>query len=244
MSGANSSAEAPKYDYEAIEPGHYDAIYHERRGIRSKWHHLKFERLAAALGRFERHLDIGCGPGTFIGSLSGGGHSTGVDIAPAQIAYAQQRYSAPNREFRAIAPGPLPFPEGTFDLVTMVELVEHLEESESLALLGEARRVLRPGGRLILTTPNYAAFWPILEKLVNRFGTIDYADQHISQHQQASLRGLLERAGFHVETLETFLLSGPFFAALGWRTADWADRAEPAWIRRRLGHLLLAKATR
>ncbi len=235
---------APQYDYEAIEPGHYDAIYHERKGVRSKWHHLKFERLARSLGAYERHLDIGCGPGTFVGSLGGPGHSTGVDIAPAQIEYASAHYGGPDREFRTVSPEALPFRDGAFDLVTMVELVEHLTEEDCLRLMAEVRRVLRPGGRLILTTPNYAAFWPLLEKLVNRFGTIDYADQHISKYRRGSLRMLLVRAGFRVEMVETFLFTGPFFAALGWGAADWAERSEPAWIRKRIGHLLIAQAVR
>ncbi len=67
--------------------------------------------------------------------------------------------------FLTIQPGRLPYDDRTFDVVTIIELVEHLHDAEALELLEEASRVTAPGGRLILTTPNYASIWPLLERL-------------------------------------------------------------------------------
>lgn len=46
--------------YDAIPTGYYDAVFHRRRGVQSKWHHLKFERLRRAVAGCTDHLDIGC----------------------------------------------------------------------------------------------------------------------------------------------------------------------------------------
>jgi 2-polyprenyl-3-methyl-5-hydroxy-6-metoxy-1,4-benzoquinol methylase len=76
------------YDYESIDPGYYDRVYRRGSGIQSKWHHLKFSYLRRLLRPGIDHLDIACGPGTFIGSLEPSIRSTGVDIAATQVRYA------------------------------------------------------------------------------------------------------------------------------------------------------------
>src|SRR5262245_9552091 len=78
------------FDYTTIPAGHYDRAYQRGRGIQSKWHHLKFERVAQQLAGHERVLDIGCGPGTLLGSLGDEHESVGVDITAPQIDYANE----------------------------------------------------------------------------------------------------------------------------------------------------------
>ena len=56
------------YDYDAIDVGYYDAVFHRNQGMQSKWHQLKFDRIRRELGQPQKHLDIACGPGTFIGT--------------------------------------------------------------------------------------------------------------------------------------------------------------------------------
>jgi SAM-dependent methyltransferase len=232
------------FDYDGIPPGYYDEIFGRNKGIQSKWHHLKFARIRQELGLYARHLDVACGPGTFLGTLSGPGHSVGLDVAAAQIEFARRKYAAPHRSFQLMQPGVLPAADASVDVVTMIELVEHLTPDDSATLLAEVRRVLRPGGRLILTTPNYGALWPLLEILVNRFGKIDYSGQHIAPFRKKTLRSLLDDCGFHIDSTDAYLFAGPFAALFGWRTADWLSWLEPRWLTRRLGHLLLAKASK
>lgn len=233
-----------EFDYESIPSGHYDSVFRRRAGVQSKWHHLKFDRFRACLQGPLKHLDIACGPGTFIGTLEPGIESTGVDIAQSQIDYAESAYGAPGKRFDVVAPGRLPYADGEFDVATCIELLEHLTPDDGLTLLREARRVIAPGGRLLLSTPDYGGGWPVLEWLVNRLGGVSYEDQHITHFTRARLAVLLERAGFADVAVERYQFLAPFAAALGWRMADVVRRCEPRWLTDRFGFLLFATAWR
>jgi ubiquinone/menaquinone biosynthesis C-methylase UbiE len=98
-------------------------------------------------------LDIGCGTGYGTSELAQCGLSAvGIDIAPEAVAYARAHYSQPNLRYVAASATALPFADSTFDLVTGFEVIEHL--SEWRGLLAEARRVLRPEGVFLVSTPN------------------------------------------------------------------------------------------
>ncbi len=239
-----ASAAKGGFDYDALPAGYYDQVFHRRRGVQSKWHHLKFAQLRRGMAGLRDHLDIGCGPGTFIATLPEGHRSVGIDIAAPQIAHAETRYATARREFRVVEPGPLPFADESFDVVTLVELIEHLPDEQNRRLLAEARRVLRPGGRLLASTPNYASLWPALELLVDRLGRVPYRDQHITHYTRGRLSALLEAAGFADVRVCGYMLAAPFAAALGWRIADLIARLEPAALTDRFGLLLLASGSK
>ncbi len=233
---------AKEFDYDTIDIGYYDRIYRKCEGIQSKWHHLKFTHLRGYFRAPQYHLDIGCGPGTFIGTLDEAIESVGIDIALPQILYARANYGAPWRKFEVIERGRLPFDAGTFDVVTCIELVEHLPLDEALSLCVEARRVLKPDGLFVVTTPDYGGLWPALEWLVNRLGDVSYEDQHITHFTRKRLAGLLDEAGFDHRRVSRFQFLAPFVAALGWRLADRVARLEPGFLTSRLGFLLVGEA--
>lgn len=190
---------------------------------------------------YARHLDIGCGPGTFIGTLGGGARSTGVDLADSQIQYAQREYGTDNHDFQCMPAGKFHFDEGAFDVVTIIELIEHLHVDIIENLLSEALRVLSPGGKLIITTPNYGSLWPLLEKVVNARSQISYEDQHITFFKRKRLLDLLKRSGFTQNSATTFQGSAPFFAALSWKLADLVQSIENPILSRGMGFLLLGE---
>ena len=231
----------PKFAYDSIEWGYYDKVFRRCAGVQSKWHHLKFARIRSEMPHYDSHLDIGCGPGTFIGTLESAALSMGVDISADQIAYAQKRYGSPNHQFKRIDPGPLPFEAGSFQVVTIIELIEHLSMKDNLALRREAFRVLQPDGLLLISTPNYASLWPLVERLVNRFGEISYAHQHISRFNRSRLDALVQQAGFSQTRVDAYQFVSPFLACLNWRLADVVYRLEPKHLVSRFGLLLLGR---
>lgn len=232
------------YDYKTIPIGYYDDVFHRRKGVQSKWHHLKFQRIAKEIEGSEKHLDIGCGPGTFIGTLPTAHKSLGVDIAPGQVAYAAERYGEPAKNYQVIAPGPLPFPDGVFDVVTLVELIEHLEPPAVFALLSEAVRVLKPGGKLVASTPNYQGLWPMIEAMVNKLGEVSYEDQHINKYDKTRLVQEMSPLGLEGLDVSCYMFASPFTAFLGWGVADAINWLEPGFITKRFGLLLLATGTK
>jgi ubiquinone/menaquinone biosynthesis C-methylase UbiE len=104
-------------------------------------------------------LDVGCGPGTVVGQLARRFDVTavGVDVSRPMIDVA--RREVPEASFHVAAAEDLPFAEATFDAVVMRMVVHHLDRPRAFA---EMRRVLRPSGRLAITTTDpsgFESFW-------------------------------------------------------------------------------------
>jgi ubiquinone/menaquinone biosynthesis C-methylase UbiE len=96
-------------------------------------------------------LDVGCGAGQLVGELMRRGYEAwGADISEAMVAYAREHFG-PDR-FRAGDIEHLPFPDDTFDAVMCLGVMEYLNQDE--AALREIWRVLKPGGRAVITTPS------------------------------------------------------------------------------------------
>ncbi len=240
ISGLAKRAQAPDNQ---IPPGYYDEVYRRAKGIQSKWHHLKFARIYDELKDSTRHLDIGCGPGTFIGTLGEEYYSVGIDTAISQIDFARQSYGNTHKSFQCIIDEDLTlFPDESFDVVTIIDLFEHLLPEQNQRLLKEAIRVLRPEGRLIVSTPNYGGLWPILETLLNWWGPISYANLHITQYTKASLTHLIEMSGLEEVSVNAYMFAAPFTACFGWHFADLVAQLEPKAVTKECGFLLLATA--
>lgn len=135
----------------------------------------------------DRVLDLGCGDGTFTAALSATGtHPTGADIAEAALERARDRH--PAADYVRIEPhGPWPFPDAAFDAIWAGEVMEHVADTERW--LNEVRRVLRPGGRLLVTTPSIGP----LRRLRR---APDPRGQHLRFYTRRSLRDLLADMGF------------------------------------------------
>jgi SAM-dependent methyltransferase len=98
-------------------------------------------------------LDAGCGSGYGSAELAKTGAAvTGADISGEAVTYARERFGAQGIRFVEAPCESLPFETGAFDLVTAFEVIEHLERWREM--LAEANRVLKPGGVLLVSTPN------------------------------------------------------------------------------------------
>lgn len=132
-------------------------------------------------------LDVGCGGGRTIETLAGlapNGKVFGVDYAAASVA-ASKRHNASliasgRVDVQQASVSSLPFPPSTFDVITAVET--HYYWPDFVADLREVRRVLKPGGRILIVAETYrrkggldALFGPVMRLLGGRFLT---ADEH------------------------------------------------------------------
>jgi 2-polyprenyl-3-methyl-5-hydroxy-6-metoxy-1,4-benzoquinol methylase len=186
-----------------------------------------------------RHLDVGCGPGTLIGLLDDRFVSTGIDISTNEIGYAQREYGSDSKRFFAVSARALPDDCRDYDVATVVEVIEHLTPAELDDVLGATIERLRPGGKLVVTTPNFRSAWPLVEMLVNRFGEVNYGQQHINRFTPRRLRRLLHDLGLQDVRVHPYLAVAPFAAPLGWRLADGLASLRRGPLERVAGLLLL-----
>jgi SAM-dependent methyltransferase len=128
---------------------------------RDRWWNLDFLDLMAArlgLGSVHDALDVGCGQGHWTRlvarMLSADARIVGVDREPAWVERAATLADARTR-FTCGEAEALPFPDASFDLVTCQTLLIHVRDPG--AVIAEMRRVLRPGGRVLLCEPNNLA---------------------------------------------------------------------------------------
>jgi SAM-dependent methyltransferase len=101
-----------------------------------------------------RILDAGCGSGRNMVELAAFGDVTGLELADASVERAR------SRAVGAVAQGSvdaIPFDAASFDLAVSLDVIEHLPDDRPA--LGELRRVVRPGGTLLVTVPAYQWLW-------------------------------------------------------------------------------------
>lgn len=143
-----------------------------------------------ALPAAARILDAGCGSGRNMVELERRGDVRGVELAPASVEAARARgvgdVVAGSLEER------LPFDGGAFDLAVALDVLEHLREDEPV--LRELARVVAPGGRLVVTVPQYAWLW----------GEHDVLSHHRRRYTRALLVGRAAGAGWVPERLTAF----------------------------------------
>lgn len=156
----------------------------------------RFLRTQARPG--DRALDLGCGDGTLTGELARTASQViGAEVAQAAISRAAQRH--PDLRFELIPiDGPLPFADNEFDLVWSSEVIEHV--ADTARWLSEARRVLAPGGRLVLTTPSHGRLRLVLGG-IERYS--EPLGDHLHLYTRRSLTEVLGEFGFNPVNVQT-----------------------------------------
>jgi SAM-dependent methyltransferase len=187
--------------------------------------HVVAYRFAAERVAGMEVLDAGCGEGYGSSILAARAEKVlGIDLERDVIDHAAERY--PNVRFQAGDLATLAFPDGSFDAVVSFQVIEHLQSPRGFAT--ECARILRPGGVLVLSTPNRLTFSP--EGIRNPFHTVEFAP--------AELRGVLEDR-FNVQLLggtfhgprlalvERMMRTGLPERLISQPAPEW-----PAWLRR------------
>jgi SAM-dependent methyltransferase len=175
-----NSIAAADYDFRA----HDSVIPLQRFWQRSRYRYIT--ELIAGEGPV---LDVGCGSSHIIGALPKG--SVALDVLVNKLRF-NRRFPIPRVRGSGFT---LPFADESFPCVLSSQVIEHVPKEPSM--IDELCRVLRPGGRLVLGTPDYDQWqWVWIEKAYGMAAPGGYADEHISHYTQKGLLAEFAHRGY------------------------------------------------
>ncbi|HKC84639.1 MAG TPA: methyltransferase domain-containing protein [Blastocatellia bacterium] len=160
-----------------------------------------------------RVLDIGCGAGATMDHLKRFGRPHGIDLSEIPLRFSRRR--GHQRTLRASATE-LPFDSESFDLVTALDVIEHLEDDARG--LAEIRRVLKPGAPAVIFVPAFQSLW----------GPNDVQSGHKRRYRLDQLRAVVENAGLRVERISYANVAMFIPIWLGRKILTWLGRDEQA----------------
>jgi SAM-dependent methyltransferase len=167
-----------------------DASIHEMFALEDRhWWFLGKRLLVAALLsnvdlRGRRVLDVGCGTGGVLSALGADAVAVGVDRSRAALTYCRRRGI---RNLACADGDKLPFAPGSFDVVTMLDVLEHF--ADEAALLASVRALLAPGGTLLVSVPAFQFLWSAHDEVL----------QHVRRYTAGRLERVLAAADLVVE---------------------------------------------
>ena len=238
---------AGDYQYRAMQSGH---------PMQRFWHRGKLimidQLIRPHLRSGSRLLEIGCGAGNLLLQATvAGSYPVALDLSLQALTFVRSRLEevqsapkAPNGFACTQAIGEsLTFRDNLFECILLSEVIEHLEAPQ--VSIREAARVLCPGGRLLITTPNYRSFWPIMEWAVDRLNMAPKmaGEQHISRFHPSSLTKMLTESGLRMEYAGSIYNLSPFLSLI---SSEQANRQLQRELRGRTpwGMILVAVAVK
>jgi SAM-dependent methyltransferase len=194
-----NSIAAADYDYRA----HDSPIPLQRF-----WQRSRYRYVTELIDRQGPVLDVGCGSSHIIGALPPG--SVALDVLANKLRFAR-RFGVPLVRGSGFA---LPFADASFPCVLCSQVIEHVPMAGvAPSILDELCRVLKPGGRLVLGTPDYDRWeWVYIEKAYGFCAPGGYADEHISHYTRKGLLDEFARRGF-VHEATRYILRGELILA-------------------------------
>jgi SAM-dependent methyltransferase len=180
-------------------------------------------------------LDAGCGTGLLMQQLQPLGRVEGVDISEEALEFCRKRGLENVRRADVIE---LPFGDESFDMITALDVVEHLDDD--VAALREFRRVLRPGGRVFIFVPAHRWLWSLQDEV----------SHHRRRYTAHLLRETVESSALYVEResyVSTFLLPVIFLGRqwlkvlLRFRDVNTENNLHPAWSNGALKRVFLSE---
>jgi SAM-dependent methyltransferase len=174
-------------------------------------HHMRkrreyLDRVLGSCGRFHAALDLGCGDGVNLAWLSGyAEHIYGSDYNLLRLARAAHSHPAAAVFMADVTD--YPAQDASFDLIFFNHVLEHIPDDDRA--LAEARRILKPGGLLILGVPNEGAFfWQLAYALQP---SVRRASDHINFYTARSISEKCTRAGLRIREVHP----------IGWGVPHW-----------------------
>lgn len=221
----------------------YNAYYTGRAPQRF-WHYAKLKEAENALEIKEGDniLDVGCGSGLFSHFLANypGTHVTAIDANPNALEFARAKYSNTNLEFKLGLLDELNLPQNSFDKIVFLEVIEHISLEQGKQIMKTFAQLLKPGGKVVISTPNRKSLWPLIEwtfdvlKVVPNLGE----EQHEHLYSGKELEQTGAQAGLTLEKKSTINTFAPWLALLNWKLALTIHGLEMRYFKR-YGSILL-----
>lgn len=180
----------------SIKSADYDArAYFSLNPLQRYWQQKRHRIIMKFLGEQKKGaiLDLGCGTSLIIQQLP---HAVATDVLFNKLRFLKRT----NSKRILSSTFAIPCKGRVFDAIISSQVIEHIPSKKELFI--EFKRVLRPGGTLILGTPDYdKAAWNAIEWIYKKFPTT-YGHEHITHYTQKSLAALLEQFGFTIQNIE------------------------------------------
>jgi 2-polyprenyl-3-methyl-5-hydroxy-6-metoxy-1,4-benzoquinol methylase len=153
---------------------------------------IRYKAAAAAVSETRpRVLDVGCGLGLGSDSFPQATQYVGLDKDLDAIGFAACQFRLQHKIYLCTSADHIPFRDSYFDLVVMMDVIEHMETSQMLRVLDEVYRVMAYGGKLCLSTPDGRLNLP--KRVLGR----KHARSHIVEYSSNEVIGYLQSTGFH-----------------------------------------------
>jgi len=206
------------------------------------WHTLKFRLIERVCPPRPgtRVLDVGCGSGVIANYLAQRARFVdAVDGNPSAIDFARANAAGDNMAFHLALIDEMPFENDSFDQIYCLEMIEHIHEHQVRALMSRLHALLTDGGELLVTTPNYASPWPVIEWCMDLLHLSPRlkGDQHVSRWTPRRLRAIGREASLVERKVGRFCGTAPFVSVLSWSLALSVDGLETR-IANPLGNLV------
>ena len=212
-------------DMVAIEGGYQFKALHKGPVVQRCWHRFKLQA-AVAMANIEPGniiYDVGCGSAILLEFLPNHYHFyTGFDGNPPALAFAQQQYGSEKNSFQYLQFDDLAsLPAGSASRIFFLETIEHISILQAKQVLAQFARILIPGGRCIVTTPNRRSLWPAIEWTLDALRLVPKlaGDQHEQLFSKKELRNMALEAGLQVAEMRTFNGIAPFTGIISQKLA-------------------------
>lgn len=213
---------SPDYQYNALRKGNvFQRQWHKNR--------LNLVEFLNFLNSEEVVADIGCGSGNVVFEFAKNvKHVVGFDYNKESLDFVKNKLlefnilNTETCEFDVLGAFPEKF-KNFFDKIILNEVIEHFDRSEMPKIFNNLRGMLKEGGQILITTPNYkASFWPVMEFLVDKFNVFPklWGEQHKIKFTDKTLSRICAENGFRVIKNGTFGHLSPFVAIFGTKIAD------------------------
>jgi len=197
----------PDYQLKAINSSNF---------LQANWHKNKLVVLSKVvkLTKSTNVLNLGMGSGNYeFAHFDKVKSITCVDYNDQAIEFVKQRadnlgiknLTLYHKDIRQLSELSFPY---KFDLVLLIDVIEHISTAEAPLVLNAIKKLLTPTGKVVVITPNYKSGWQIIEKVLDQFTIVPKFgnEQHLAKYHRDNLNSLFNKCGFEATSFCSFNL--------------------------------------